>query len=184
VWNEANHASQPTWNSPRTAAAYYRQMRSICRGCRIVALDVLDQAGVARYITRFYTSLSPSLRRDARFVGIHNYSDVNRHRTSGTRDIMRTVRRFVPKPRFWLTETGGVVRLGRTFRCSTRRAANRISYLLDVLRTYRRQIDRAYLYNWYGTACRTRMDTGIVNSEGKRRHGYDALRRGLVHFKR
>src|SRR4051812_30237593 len=57
VWNEANHPSQPTWNHPRRAAQYYRQMRRICRGCTIVALDVLDQRNVTGYITRFYRAL-------------------------------------------------------------------------------------------------------------------------------
>ena len=184
VWNEANHASQPTWNRPGRAAKFYKQMRRICRGCRIVALDVLDQRGVERYIKRFYRKLSPRLRRQARFVGIHNYSDVNRKRTTGTRDIMRAVKRHVRSPVFWLTETGGVVELGRSFRCSERRAANRMKYLFKVLRKYRRQIDRAYVYNWFGTDCRTRMDTGVVNADGSRRPSYTQLRRGLTRFKR
>ena len=183
VWNEANHASQPTWSRPGRAAKYYKQMRRICRGCRIVALDVLDQRGVERYIKRFYRKLSPRLRRQARFVGIHNYSDVNRKRTTGTRDIMRAVRRHVRSPKFWLTETGGVVELGRSFRCSERRAANRMKYLFKVLRKYRRDIDRAYVYNWFGTDCKTRMDVGVVNADGSRRPSYKQLRRGLTLFK-
>jgi len=182
VWNEANHASQPTWNHPKRAAKYYRQMRRICRGCRIVALDVLDQRGVERYIKRFYKALPRSLRRKARFVGIHNYSDVNRKRTKGTRAIMRTVRHYVRSPHFWLTETGGVVELGRSFRCSERRAANRIKYMFRVLKAYRHSIDRAYVYNWFGTDCRTRMDTGLVNKDGTARRGYKALRIGLRRF--
>ncbi|MBX5441531.1 MAG: hypothetical protein IRZ32_08385 [Solirubrobacteraceae bacterium] len=184
VWNEANHASQPTWSRPGRAARYYRQMRSLCRGCRIVALDVLDQRGVERYIDRFYRRLPPRLRRRARIVGIHNYSDVNRRRTTGTRAVMRAVRRHVRAPVFWLTETGGVVEHGRSFPCNRRRAANRIAYLFRVLRTYRRQIDRAYVYNWFGTDCRTRMDTGVVNADGSRRPSYMQLRRGLTRFKR
>ena len=47
VWNEANHPSQPTWRHPERAAAYFTAMRSICRGCTIVALDVLDLSDVA-----------------------------------------------------------------------------------------------------------------------------------------
>ncbi|WP_259311756.1 hypothetical protein [Capillimicrobium parvum] len=184
VWNEANHASQPTWNHPKRAAAYYRQMRRICRGCRIVALDVLDQRGVDRYISRFYQALPRNLRRSARFVGIHNYSDVNRRRTTGTRLIMRSVRRYVRSPHFWLTETGGVVELGRSFRCSERRAANRLKYLFRILKAYRHSIDRAYVYNWFGTDCRTRMDTGLVNKDGSARRGYRTLRVGLRSFTR
>ena len=184
VWNEANHKSQPTWNHPRRAARYYRQMRTICRGCRIVALDVLDQRGVERYIQRFYRALPRTVRRHARFVGIHNYSDVNRRRTSGTRGIMRAVKRSVRSPRFWLTETGGVVELGRSFRCSERRAANRLKFMFKMLRKYRRTIDRAYVYNWFGTDCSTRMDTGLVDRDGSARRGYRVLRQGLRTFMR
>ncbi len=184
VWNEANHPSQPTYKNARRAAQFYRQMRSLCRGCRIVALDVLDQRGVEGYINRFYRALSPKLRRSARFVGIHNYSDVNRRTTKGTAAIMRTVRRHVRAPRYWLTETGGIVELGRTFRCNQRRAANRTTYLFKMLRKYRRTIDRAYVYNWFGTGCRTRMDTGLVNRNGTKRPAYTALRKGLTRFAR
>jgi hypothetical protein len=184
VWNEANHPSQPTWDHPARAAAYYRVMRGICPGCTIVALDVLDERTVSGYVARFYRALPRGLRRHARIVGIHNYSDVNRRRAVWTPAIMRTVRGFVGHPRFWLTETGGIVELGGRFHCSTARAADRLSYLFRLLRTYRRSIDRAYVYNWFGTSCRTRMDTGIVNRDGTARRSYAALRRGLSSFLR
>jgi hypothetical protein len=184
VWNEANHPSQPTWNHPKRAAQYYKVMRRICRGCKIIALDVLDQRNVRAYVSAFYRGLPKRLRRKARIVGIHNYGDVNRHRSTGTRKIMRRVRKYVHSPQFWLTETGGIVELGRSFRCNQRRAAHRIDYMFALLKKYHRQIDRAYVYNWFGVGCRTRMDTGLVNADGTARPGYDALRRGLRRFKR
>jgi hypothetical protein len=184
VWNEANHPSQPTWRSPKRAAQYYEVMRQICRGCTIVALDVLDQRGVEGYIDRFYRALPKRLRRVARVVGIHNYGDVNRRKTSGTRSIMHEVRHYVHAPKFWLTETGGIVELGRSFRCSQSRAAHRIDYLFKLLKKYHRQIDRAYVYNWFGVGCKTRMDTGLVNADGTARPSYRALRRNLTRFKR
>ena len=179
VWNEANHISQPTWNRPDRAAAYFRQMRAICRGCEIVALDVLDLSNVSDYVSRFYRALPASSRRAARLVGIHNYSDVNRRTTKGTRTIMRAVGRHVRSPRYWLTETGGIVELGRTFRCSQRRAANRTSYLFRLLARFDGAVERAYVYNWRGTDCATRMDTGLVNADGSPRPAYRALVRGL-----
>ncbi len=184
VWNEANHPSQPTWNHPKRAAQYYKMMRKVCRGCTIVALDVLDQRGVEKYIDRFYRALPHWMRRQARIVGIHNYGDVNRKKSSGTRSIMHQVRKHVHSPRYWLTETGGIVKLGRTFRCSERRAAHRLNYLFRLLKKYRHQIDRAYVYNWFGADCETRMDTGIVDADGSKRPSYTALRRGLTHFRR
>ena len=42
TWNEANHCSQPTCRNPERAAQYYLALRKHCRGCRIVAADLLD----------------------------------------------------------------------------------------------------------------------------------------------
>ena len=44
----------------------------------------------------------------ARSCGIHNYSDVNRFRTAGTRALMRAL----GCRRYWLTETGGIMSAG------------------------------------------------------------------------
>ena len=183
VWNEANHPSQPTSRSPKRAAQYYEVMRRICRGCTIVALDVLDLSDVATYVDRFYRALPPSARRAARLVGIHNYSDVNRRRTVGTRTIVAAVRKHA-RARFWLTETGGIVALGRTFRCSPKRAADRTRYLFALLRRYDHVVDRAYVYNWVGTGCSTRMDTGMVNADGTPRPAYHVFVSGLKQLRR
>mgnify|MGYP006170742837 CR=1 FL=1 len=43
--NEANHDSQATWKSPKRAADEFKIVRRACKGCTIVALDVLDQKG-------------------------------------------------------------------------------------------------------------------------------------------
>jgi hypothetical protein len=186
AWNEANHASQPTWNHPSAAAKYFVEMRravfSHCRAgvCRVVGLDVLDQAGVDRYISRFIHALGRSYAsRYLRIVGIHNYSDVNRHRTTGLREIMRSVHRYTHRPKFWLTETGGVVKFGRSFPCSESRAASRLDYLFDVIHAYRHSLERVYLYNWYGASCAGRMDVGIVGPSGGVRRSYSVVKRRL-----
>jgi hypothetical protein len=185
VWNEANHNTQPTWDNPKRAADYFRQMRAICKGCTIVALDVLDQPGVERYIRRFYAALPASQRKYAKIVGIHNYSDTNRKRSSGTRDIIREVkRRDATRTQFWLTETGGVVEFGSSFQCSERRAASRVTYMFSLARKYRRDIKRLYAYNWHGTDCTTRFDTGLVRLDGSTRPAYETFRRGLQDFAR
>ena len=58
-------------------------------------------------------------------------------------------------------------------------AANRTTFLFKLLRTYRGSIDKAFIYNWKGTDCTTRMDTGMVNADGTPRPAYTALRREL-----
>lgn len=76
VWNEANHASQPTDESPWRAGRYFRKMyRAVfdtCtrRSCRVVALDVLDQAGARSYVERFFEHLGATCahRRDPQLL--------------------------------------------------------------------------------------------------------------------
>ena len=183
VWNEANHKSQPTWRSASRAASYYRVMRSICRGCTIVALDVLDQRGVEGYIGRFFRALPSSLRHRRILVGIHNYSDTNRRRSSGTSSIIRTVRRYDRRARFWLTETGGVVNFGRSFPCNQRRAASRLSYMFRLARRYDRYLERLYAYNYFGAGC-DGFDAGLTNADGSLRPGYTVFRSKIRAFTR
>ena len=183
VWNEANHKSQPTYRSASRAAAYYRQMRSLCPHCTIVALDVLDQAGVERYIGRFFRALPRSYRSKRLVIGIHNYSDTNRRRSRGTASIIRTVRRYDRHARFWLTETGGVVNFGRSFPCNTQRAASRTSYMFRLARRYDRYLERLYPYNFFGAGCNG-FDAGLVDADGTRRPAWYVFKARLGGFTR
>jgi hypothetical protein len=67
TWNEANHASQPTYRSPTRAAQFFRGMywmvKGRCSSCAVVALDVLDQTGVEGYMRTWYRALSSSATR-------------------------------------------------------------------------------------------------------------------------
>jgi hypothetical protein len=188
--NEANHDSQPTWNNPRRAAQFFLTMRSICRGCTIVGLDVLDQRGVERYIQRFYRALG-SRRRLANIVGIHNYSDTNRNRDRGTRSILRTVKRYNRRAQFWLTETGGVAKFGTSFPCNPanpaaaeRRQARAVRFMFTLTKRFRRDIKRLYIYNFTGADCQGRFDAGITRSDGTPRPAYNEVRRQLRRFKK
>ena len=192
VWNEANHRSQPTQNNPARAARYYMQMRSLCKGCAIVALDVLDQAGAEAYIHRWFAALGRSKSRDVRIVGIHNYSEVNRklkqgsNRYPGTGRIIAAARAHNRSTKFWYTETGGHVKLFRT--CDVDRAADRTVYMFSLAKRFRKFIRRLYTYNWTPAtpACddATRFDAGIVNPDGSPRPAYHVIKSRLSGFKR
>ena len=183
VWNEANHKSQPTSKSPKRAAQYFPIMRSLCSGCTIVALDVLDQAGVASYISKFYRALSKTNRSRARLVGIHNYSDTNRRRSTGTVRIISAVHKQNRRAQFWLTETGGVVNFGGAFPCSQSRAASRLSYMFTLARKFRSSVKRLYIYNWTGSGCKG-FDAGLTNPNGSLRPGYSVVKSKLAGFTR
>jgi Glycosyl hydrolase catalytic core len=189
TWNEANHASQPTYRSPTRAAQFFREMyrmvKGRCSSCAVVALDVLDQTGVERYMRTWYRALSSTYRRRATIVGIHNYGDVNRRRTTFTRNIIRQSHKYNRSTRFWFTETGGIVKFGRSFPCSTSRAASRLKGMFELARTYHSSgVDRAYVYNWTGAGCDARFDAGLTAPDGSTRAGYSVLRQQLPNFLR
>ena len=189
VWDEANHASQPTWDTPSHAALFFREMyravKGHCRSCGVVALDVLDQTGVERYMRSFYRRLSSTYRRRATIVGIHNYGDVNRKRTTFTRSIIQQAHHYNRSTKFWLTETGGIVKFGRSWPCNTTRAANRISTMFSLARTFRTAgVQRIYVYNWTGAGCDARFDAGLIAPDGTPRAGYRYLQRALGSYER
>ena len=191
VWNEANHASQPTYRSPTRAADFfveaYRAIKPRCSFCNVVALDVLDQTGVERYMRTYYRHLSSTYRQRATLVGIHNYGDVNRQRTTFTKSIISQSRSFNKKTRFWFTETGGLVKFGRSFPCSQERARNRLKNMFSLARTYRTSgVERLYVYNFTGPAdgCDARFDAGLTNFDGTARPGYTYLRQALPNYER
>lgn len=186
AWNEANHKSQPTYRSPKRAAQFFVEMRRLCKGCTIVALDVLDQKGVTTYIKSFYRYVPSSQRKYVKVVGIHNYSDINRKRSTGTRSIIKEVKkRDVIKTQFWLTETGGLVSFGRSFKCSEKRAASRTKSMFSLIKRYRVDIKRLYTYNWQGTDCTEgSFDAGLVRLDGSTRPAYDVFKKEAAHFTR
>jgi hypothetical protein len=169
-WNEINHSSQPTAPAPRRAAEFYNVVKAECPDCTVLAGDVLDQRGMTRYVREYRRHLEG----EPEIWGLHNYADTNRFRTSGLRDLLRTVKGDV-----WLTETGGIVRFGRSFPRDEHRAARSIAYAFKLARDNVR-VRRVYLYNWTGARPTDRFDSGLIAPDGTARPGFDALRAELA----
>jgi hypothetical protein len=183
AWNEANHKSEPTYRSPTRLAQYFHIMRKRCTGCTVVGLDVLDQGGVENYIADFFSALSRSDRSKATIVGIHNYPDDNRFRTSGTSTIIKVTHRRKSDAKFWITEGGGIVNFGSDFPCDEHRAAKAVTQTFKVARTYDASVTRLYDYNWTGNDC-AGFDTGLTRADGSLREGYTSFRNALDGFRR
>jgi hypothetical protein len=177
AWNEENHASQETWNHIGSAVSYfqsmYRAVKARCSSCAVVGLDVLDQAGVSTYMRSFYARLSSTWRKRLSVVGIHNYSDVNRGRSSGTSTIISTARRYNRSSKFWFTETGALASFQGSFPYSLSRQAARIGNMFTLASRFKSSgVQRVYEYNWFGaessTACGKSclFDAGLVNPDG------------------
>ena len=97
-WNEINHFTQPTFKKPKAAARFTKIARRACKGCTVLAADILDQAdntqgqeaevpSATRYIKRFRRFY----KGPRKICGIHNYSDINRFRSTGTKALVKAL---------------------------------------------------------------------------------------------
>lgn len=174
AWNEANHCSQPTCRRPERAAQYYDALRSVCPRCTVVAPAVLDQPNMVKWLTRFRRAA----RHTPKTYALHNYLDVNRLRSRGTRRLLRAIPRSA---RVWVAETGGVVarkhfRRKADFPENPERAGKVTTYALRLARRHR-QITRVYLYHWNIHKFDASWDSGLIDQAGNARPGFDSLAR-------
>jgi len=178
-WNEVNHFTQPTSRNPRAAARFTDIARRYCTGrCQLVAADFLDQADNVASRNPNYSRTESYIRQFRRYLrtprricGLHNYSDTNRFRQTGTRRLIRAM----GCRQVWLTETGGLYRFG-SFRSSASRQLRATRYLFNTLVRRNRQIRRVYIYTWFGAARDARFDAGLVN-DGRPRPAYREVQR-------
>jgi hypothetical protein len=195
AWNEVNHKTQETWNRVGNTVSYFKSMytavTSRCRTCAIVGLDMLDQAGADRYMRSFYARLSPTWRKRVKVVGIHNYSDVNRSRSTGTSKIINTARRYNKRTKFWFTETGALASFQSSFPYSESRQASRIKNMFSFATRYKSKgVERVYSYNFFGinndTSCgRTcQFDAGLVDPDGTPRPVFTVFKQRAAAFSR
>jgi PKD repeat protein/plastocyanin len=170
-WNEVNSATQPTGKRPDLAASYYNVVRARCRGCTIVAADLLDASNIRRYVAAFLKRA----KGKPRLWGLHNYTDTNRFRSRGTNALLQTVKGTV-----WLTETGGVVRFVTqkgvvALPKSESRARKAIDYMFRLAEANAKRIKRIYVYQWKVNNPFDRFDAGIVRPDGTPRPSYNVL---------
>jgi putative glycosyl hydrolase len=166
-WNEENHVSQPTHSSPKRAVQYYDTLRRACKGCTVMAADVLDQSNVTSWLRSF---LHYSHGRGT-IWGLHNYKDVNRKQSKGLTSVLKTV-----PGQLWLTETGGIVTFLPAFKTSLSRSASATKYMFQLADRYdskrsgnRSKLTRLYVYRWFGEPKGARFDAGLVNADGSPR---------------
>jgi len=177
-WNEANHRSQPTFKHPKRAAQYYNVVRKICRGCKIVAADVIDETNMERWLRVFKKTA-----KKPRIWGLHNYRDTNKRKgqlLGGTKRLLKAV-----KGDIWLTETGGIVKFvlpnGHTLFPKSESRANRATKRMFALaKRYRNRIKRLYIYHWQQSATDNRFDAGLIRNTGVARPAYNTVLRQLA----
>jgi hypothetical protein len=178
-WNEANRfqsrtrtAGQPTRGQERRLAQFYMASRRVFgKRTTYVALDVLDEQNVNKTIT-FIRKFLRYARPRPTVLGFHNYSDTNRNSQTRTKRVLRAWGKTM-----WLTETGGIVKLGRAFRFSTTRAARALGCMFDIARDNPR-VKRLYVYQFHGDVATADFDAGLTDVTGTvRRPGYRVVQR-------
>lgn len=183
-WNEANRGTivevvkgkrhiALVSPSAMQSAQYYKAMETVCKGCTIVGLDVLDAPVVTptlQYIAQFKHDIARLKTVMPSVWGLHNYSDTNRLQSTRTKAILAAVPGQV-----WLTETGGIVQFGSDFPnkkgSGLTRAAKALSYMFKIAASSSR-IKRLYIYDWTGGYTSTRFDAGLMNAKYEPRPGY------------
>jgi hypothetical protein len=186
AWNEVNRCQetnetgfvigQPICHKPKLAAIYYMAARRVFKGAKITGLDILDAKNISckkmdcalKYIRTFLKYAKPR----PKYWGLHNYADTNRFSSSRTKAILKATR----SGDIWLTETGGIVSLGKNFPYSTSRAAKAIGCMFTLAKTNKR-ITRLYVYSFYGLPKGKLFDAGLLNANGSKRPGYDVVRK-------
>jgi hypothetical protein len=186
-WNEENHIFQPTARKPKLAYQYYRAVKHGCPKCTVLAADVLDDANMKSWLTKYKRYF-----HGRGTWGIHNYQDAGKHRSfraSQTRLITRLV-----KGDIWSTEAGGMVGFktvkGRVaYKYSLSRQLKSQRYLFTLMRHagVRHRYKRVYIYNYFGTWTKTkktnRWDSGLLSysktGRGKPRPAYYDLKKQI-----
>ncbi|HWH94062.1 MAG TPA: hypothetical protein VNT03_09385 [Baekduia sp.] len=149
TWNEANINKRP-----ETVARWWTAMRKACPTCTILGADLLDRNNVGTWAKRFVKAA----KRTPKAWGLHNYTDANRLKTTGTRKLLAAVKGAV-----WFTETGGVVSRnngsGVKFATGPAHAAKATRFVFSTLAKLSPRVQRVYVYHW---------NTGIASADDGR----------------
>jgi hypothetical protein len=173
TWNEANINKRP-----ETVARWWTAMRKACPTCTVLGADLLDRSNVGTWAGRFVKAA----KRTPKVWGLHNYTDANLLRTTGTRKLLRAVKGTV-----WFTETGGVVSRnngsGVKFPTSAAHAAKATRFVFTTLVKVSPRVQRVYLYHWNtGVGDGRTWDSGLIGPDGQGRPSLTVLQ-GLLGVK-
>ena len=178
AWNEINHFTQPTYKNPKAAAKFTTIARKVFKGGTVVAADILDQADnvrakrpTFRSATRYVKAFRKAYKGPRSVCGVHNYSDINRFRNTGTKAIIKAL----GCKQIWLTEAGGLYKFAG-FKANQNRQLKATKYMFRVAKA-NKKIKRLYVYTWFGVKRSARFDAGLVGPDGKPRKAYAEVRK-------
>jgi len=178
AWNEINHFTQPTYKNPKAAAKFTMIARKVFKGGTVVAADILDQADNVRAkrptfksTTRYIKAFRKAYKGPRSVCGVHNYSDTNRFRQTGTKAIIKAL----GCKQIWLTEAGGLYKFVG-YKADQKRQLKATKYMFKVAKA-NKKIKRLYVYSWFGAPRSARFDSGLINPNGTPRKAYAEVRK-------
>ena len=180
AWNEINHFTQPTYKNPKAAAKFTTIARKVFKGGTVVTADILDQADnvrakrpTFRSTTRYIKAFRKAYKGPRNICGVHNYSDTNRFRQTGTKAIIKAL----GCKQIWLTEAGGLYKFVG-YKASQSRQLKATKYMFKVAKA-NKKIKRLYVYSWFGAPSSARFDSGLINPNGTPRKAYAEVRKHI-----
>ncbi|MBJ7332570.1 MAG: hypothetical protein JHC95_21925 [Solirubrobacteraceae bacterium] len=175
TWNEANHCGEPTCHRAPLVAAYYKALRRECRGCTVLAAELLDMPNMTTWARQFRKAAG----REPEVWGLHNYVDTNRFRTKSTRQMLRAVRGDI-----WLTEVGGLVRRQNKSRIplneSPTHAVRALNWLFKEILPISPRLSRVYIYHWQAGGPEDTWDSALLTPGGRTRGAFDVVKRQIL----
>jgi len=176
AWNEPNDGGQPTFKKPGLVASYVKVLQQECKGCKILAGDLLDNPNMVTYAK----AVEKAMKKKAAIWGLHSYGDANNFRTTATRKLLKGV-----KGKIWLTEVGGVVARRSAFSkakfkgTGVAHAAKATKFLFDKIAKLSPRIERMYLYHWNSSSPTDSWDSAFIGPDGTERPALALLRKQL-----
>jgi hypothetical protein len=178
-WNEPNLAVRPQNYDPRRIATYYRTLRTLCPGCKVLGADVVDNSRLERWMRAYLRVFRPGTA--PRLWGLHNYVDVNSTSRWGTETMLRLAPGLV-----WFTETGAIISRAKPtktddkdrrllIRTGPHRAVAATKRVFELAATSRR-VTRVYIYHWRASR-KTSWDSALVTAKGTLRPSFDVFAR-------
>lgn len=176
VFNEVNRGKTANFTTPdaKLAGQLFTAFRTkVCKGCKIVGIDVLDgqSAGATVKYVKAFVRAAKGVK--PKIWGLHNYSDVNRSSSTRTKALVKVMRPGA----VWLTETGGLYRLGTAFAPNELRQAEATKQVFAIAKKYT-AIKRVYFYNFFAPAAddpNQPFDAGLIRPDGTPRPAYDVF---------
>jgi hypothetical protein len=175
AWNEPNLHHQPVAKKVELVARFYRGVKANCRGCTVLASELIDTPSMERWAKDFQREIGGP----PEIWGLHNYRDTNRRETDETRALLRVSKRS----EIWITETGGIVGRERGARAgdfpqTPNNAAKAIRFLFRAMPGLSNRVERIYVYHWQAEKG-PQWDSGLIDADGDERPAYDAFIREL-----